>query len=230
MKKLILLLFVVITNFSCSKDDVEPTFEITGKIIDSDTNLGVPNIELEITTKRGGMGYIFGGVIIDIDKITIKTNQDGNFTTKLPLKDATIFSILKFDDGNYTGINKSFYLKDSQNINISIERFEILKIFVKNVTPHNLNDRIEFNSPSSFLVSRVNYGNLNEPQTFNQGVGSAENVWLGTNVNSEIIYKVPKSYENNMGISVKKNGIWSTIPKTPINIISNQINEYYINY
>jgi len=230
MKKLILLLLVVITNFSCSKDDVEPTFEISGKIINNDTNLGVPNIELEITTKRGGTGYIFGGVIIDIDNITIKTNQDGNFTTKLPINDATIFSISKFDDGNYTGIDKSFYLKDSQNINISIERFEILKIFVKNVSPFDLNDRIEFNPPSYFLVNKINYGNQNETPTNNNGIVNLANVWLGTNVNSEIIYKVPKSYENNMEVRVKKNGIWSTIPKIPINIVSNQINEYYINY
>ena len=221
MKKLILLLIAII-NFSCSKEDVEPTFEISGKIVNIETNLGIPNIDLEITSKRGGQGYIFGGVIIDVFKTNIRTNQYGNFTTNIPLKDATIFSISKFDDGYYKGIDKSFYINDSKNINIYIEKFEILKIFVKNLNPYDLDDRIEFNSPSSFLISRVNYGNQNEPQTLN--------IWKGTNVNSEIIYKVPKSYQNNMQISIKKNGIWSTIQQNQINIVTNQINEYYINY
>lgn len=230
MKKMYVVVLAVITFQSCSKDEPEPTFEISGKIINSVTNLGVPNLLVEIITKRGGTGYFSGGVIIDIDTKTIKTDAEGNFKTNIPTRDATFFTIQKFDDGNYTGISKSLYINESENIILNIEQFEILKIIVKNTTPYDLNDRIEFGDVSYYLVSRINYGSQNEIQTFFQGTPSPANTWLGTNVNSEITYRVPNSYKNDFEVNVKKNGIWSKFPQSQINIVATQINVYNINY
>ena len=231
MKNLIsfFISLIFISLQSCSKEETEQTFEVSGQIL-STTNVGIPNIVIEVTTSKVVSGIIFGGGLLDLEKITIKTDQDGNFKTDMRLTDVTIVNIFRLPDNNLTLINKTLPIKNSTYINVIVERFEILKIIVKNVNPFSQNDRIEFNEPSPFLVKRENFGNQNEPQVFNQGVGSPENAWLGINVHSEITYRVNESYQNNMRISTRKNGIWSTIPKTPIIIVPNQINEYYINY
>lgn len=228
LKSIIVFIMFIILQ-SCSKEDVEPTFEISGKFLTT-SNIGIPNIEIDITTNKVVSGFLFGGGLVELQKITVKTNQDGSFKTNMRLTEVTILNISKKPDNDFTFINKTLSIKDATNISINVERFEILKIIVKNVNPFNLNDRIEFNAPSYFLIKRENFGNQNEPQVFNQGIGSPENAYLGMNVHSEITYKVTESYQNNMSISVKKNGIWATIPRTPINIVPNQNNEYYINY
>ena len=227
--KLIIALIVFVSQQSCSKEEVEPTFEISGKILTT-TNVGIPNIAIDITTSKVVQGVLFGGGPVDLEKITVKTNQDGSFKTYMRLTDVTILNISKKPDNNFTFFDKTFSIKDAKNISINVERFEILKIIVKNVNPFNLNDRIYFNSPSDFLIKRENFGNQSEPVVFSQGSPSPENTWLGMNVHSEVTYKVNESYQNNMSISIQKNAIWSTIPQTPINIVPNQINEYYINY
>lgn len=237
MKNILRFLILVSLFFAlnnCTKNEIE-FYTISGKIVENNTNNGAGNAKLEIRTYKivpsynilGGSGYSGS----TIEKLLTTTDQNGNFSVLMTknddIKGVTIMCV---EDGNYEIKIKDFLVKDFQNILVKVDKFETLKIIVKNVNPFNANDKIEFGAPSQYLIKRENFGILNETVIDYYGNTKQINTWIGTNVNSELTYKVQYNFTRPLEIYKTKNGIKSFINTGQDPLIRNQLNTYNIDY
>ena len=232
MKKLINSILLVVSLLSiigCSNKDVE-YYTISGRILNDTSNEGMGNAMLNIKTYKIVSSYnAIGGSASSgsaIEEKNITTDQNGNFSV-LMLKNSEIrgVTIRVLDDGNYVGKIKDFVVNDFENILITVTKYEVLKIIVKNLNPFDSNDKIRFSAPSDYLILRENFGVQNE--VINQ---QPVNIWVGTNINSELTYKVSPNFTKQLEIYKTKNGVETFINTGQINIVPNQTNIYNIIY
>ena len=231
MKKLIIVFISVLTLISCSKDD-QNYVNVSGKVIDENTNAGIPNIQVNIKSKKINSPGNEWSYWSELDNKTITTDQNGNFSIPMKIEDSNnLIEINKYDNNNYSENTKSYTQSEVGNVIIKVKKYEVLKIIVKNTNPFNSNDRISVDGISDYyLLKRENFGVQNEKFEFQTGIFSDVNIWLGTNVNSAISYRVTADSQIVISKSVRKNNTETLTYSPPINIIPNQINEYHINY
>ena len=217
--------FVVITLVSCSNDEFNYSI-VSGKVIDKNIENGIPNLELKIISKvYRGSYYRYSE---DIDEKYIKTDENGNFSVSIKTEIDGRIEINAYNGSEYSEHYKTYYLSEVLNVIIELQKFQEFKIIIKNVNPFDNHDYISV-SPENGVIKRINFGSVNEKIEISPGNYQYVNTWKGTNVHSEIIYKVVPNQEIFIVIYKRKNGINTTL-FDDLTILPNQIIEYTINY
>ena len=234
MKRIMLIFSIIIISFGCSKDD-ENYININGKVIYKSTNSSIPNAKLLIRTKIVKSPDSNWSYWSEIDRKEVITDSDGNFNVSLKYENSFygLIAIFIQKTDNYSSSETSYEVSQNDNIIISLTKLEKVKIFIKNTNPFNSNDTADFFLSqwlgNASLINFQNFGNPNE--TYKSQPGTYQNItfWKGTNVNSIVNYNVEENKPCTISWHYTKNGVLTkNISQIPI--ISNQINEFQINY
>ncbi|MES2748206.1 MAG: hypothetical protein V4648_07495 [Bacteroidota bacterium] len=227
MKK-VLVLFILITNLSCSVND-DTYVVVKGTIIRQSTNEGVPNAKVSIKTKTLSSSNSPWSFWSEVDAKNATTDENGNFSVTLKYeKDNDVVHVYKLSD-NYTDYEKSYTLSESNTIVIPVIKYEKLKIFVNNTMPFDANDAIEV----SIYQQNLSYIHSIVQSIDNFGIAPSTAYypyWVGTNVNSVINGNLQEGAAYKIVWSVRKNGITTEYDSGFMPTIYDATNEFHINY
>ncbi|HHT9079226.1 hypothetical protein K5L04_07220 [Flavobacterium psychrophilum] len=234
MKKIILIFSIIIISLSCSKDD-ENYININGKVIYQSTNNSIANAKLHVKTKILNSPESNWSYWSEIDSKEAITDSNGNFNITLKSENSSnvLVSIFVENTDNYNSSDTGYEVSKSNNIIIPLTKLEKLKIYINNTNPFNSNDTGGFYLSQWLgnvsLLNFQNFGNPNESYESQPGIYQNSTFWKGTNINSIVNYNVEENKPCTISWSYTKNGILTeNISQIPI--ISNQINEFHINY
>lgn len=235
MKNLILFLALILICSSCSKDQ-DNFINVNGKIIYKTGKGAVGGAKLLVSTIQFYSSGTKWSYHKDVDSIIIFTDANGNFNVNLKYDkgDDTLIQINVSESDIYTSPGTIGYkLNQNNNISIELSKLEKVKIFIRNTSPFNSNDTVGFYFSQWLgkvnLINIQNFGNQNQTYVSQPGIIVNETYWKGTSVNSIINYTVLENKSCNISWNFTKNGI-STEKHLEIPIVSNEINEFHIDY
>lgn len=240
LKRLIPVFILTFYFFtSCSSIEEQDIIEVKGKLVRELTGIGEPNVEIEISSKYSGSG---GSLNFNDDLGTkkVKTNENGDFSVKLPSKYGGTRNSISFyreadqNGDNYDKMYYSFKYEDVKNkpLTISINRLAPLEIEVKNISPLTENNiSVDITQVKGTNGESVIRGTVKdfEARYMNSNDGRSKYKWIDANVNSIIYLKVPETYGYFVSWEIKQGDRYLQ-DYSPVFNVSPDLNTYKLHY
>lgn len=109
--KIIYSIFILNLLVSCSLFEEQQIVEVKGKVVRELTGIGEPNVEIQVTSR-----YTYGGGFLShrdtLMTKNIKTNDNGDFSIKMPYKysgEKNAFVFYRTADQNGDNYDKMYY-------------------------------------------------------------------------------------------------------------------------
>lgn len=240
MKTTILTLLFFLSFVACKRDD-SVYIDVKGKVERELTGQGIANKEVFLTAEQNQGSGIFSYKIL-IDSKVVRTDANGNFSTAMKSVQDVFITASTAQDDTYSGAEKVVFREALLSpIILQTNKFVKFKVYVKNTTPFDENDKITMDffagNSQSFRTGIQNFGvpNIKHPAENLPGGGTIgaweETAWIGTNVNSTVSYNVPENASQfKINWTKRKNGIETTGFTNEIPFVVEQVNEYHFDY
>lgn len=236
MKKIFALFAITLAFWSCSDDNDPIAMKVNGKLVNQVTATPIPNATIfyRVFQVVGTGTFSYDE---EISTGSVVTDSDGKFTANIKYvnKANVIIQFDKVDDAFSTAIldqKKGFSLKElkqNPNVTFTAREWETLRVKIKNTNPFDSHDAVSI----YISINNTNYINTPIYNIINYGVANQnefEPYWVGTNIDSEVFFRIQNGTSYYVFWYPVKNGVSTTNYSAETTTLSGQENFYQVNF